>query len=754
MNRGTLMVLKRFFITALGALFAGSAAFVQRARDGSRDAIFGGISQSTHCLTIERGKLMNRGKLMALKRYMTVAALVTFGAAGTVALGQNTGASSDEDDDHTHPVQIPAPEGLSAISSCIAANPAPRGGGGASGSPPDPTDASDNPSVSSLYSVKGNCEFTAAKTSQTIDLAELVDTLGRRLKRLDPGDDDYTDDLAEIRAEFPGPVFDKVVEDFEAYFDAMEDLDDLTDEQGDFNSVTTGSKGAGTLYKEIAASAPGVSGGTVIDDVTSVGFDTTWSDNDTANDTTDDGYILDTDEDLRFDRIETAANGGATGDTSVTFNAKGKITGLTVNLDTTAGSEDVESVETIDFSSTAGRNDLGGDTDADEVWSTLGGILASKKRAEDERDNFQKVLDDDAKGTLTITSGSGDSAVTRSQTLTPAERAHLEKIVAARQSEIDAIDNAIEDIEEFVDPNPNGGTRIYRTLVQNYENGLRDLRALRNAVVDSIDDQKTSNEAVRASIASVVDHLDTLVAVAEHNAANDDLPETTLKALETLRDAARQARQTYIDATSDTENPASALLTKLIEQDNTGQALISAVSDTYGTAKDAKTTAEMAMDAVDGLSGDDGLVAQNTASIENLDGRVAANEGEIWDADGNSRIDANEERSMANAMEIGMDENGMSRIDHNEARSMTNATNIATNATNIMNNAENIMTNANEIMRVEGRVDTNWDAIAANQMAISDNTANISSNADAIAANMNSIGSERQRDRRQPQHDR
>ena len=188
--------------------------------------------------------------------------------------------------------------------------------------------------------------------------------------------------------------------------------------------------------------------------------------------------------------------------------------------------------------------------------------------------------------------------------------------------------------------------------------------------------------------------------------------------------AANMAKSNLDDLFADQNDPGVSLINELLKTDgDDGQALVDAISSNYDTANAAKTTADKVAEDVAGLTGDEGAVSQNTANIKmnsdnitKLDGRVAMNEAEIWDADGNSRIDANEMRSMTNATNIA-----------------TNATNIATNAENIMGlrtdvdqNAEDIMTNAGNIMTNSGRITTNEGAI--------------SSNADAIANNMNSIG--------------
>ncbi|MDE0363010.1 MAG: YadA C-terminal domain-containing protein [Rhodospirillaceae bacterium] len=72
-------------------------------------------------------------------------------------------------------------------------------------------------------------------------------------------------------------------------------------------------------------------------------------------------------------------------------------------------------------------------------------------------------------------------------------------------------------------------------------------------------------------------------------------------------------------------------------------------------------------------------LAQKKEYIENLAEHIGVDA--VTGEGGHSRIDMNQARSMANAVEIGMDDNGMSRIDHNEARSMKNASDIEAETT-------------------------------------------------------------------------
>ena len=328
------------------------------------------------------------------------------------------------------------------------------------------------------------------------------------------------------------------------------------------------------------------------------------------------------------------------------------------------------------------------------------------------------------------------------------------------------------------------------SLISNYNDQVGEKDDAEDDVRDAVKALENARNGVQDAMSNPGDFLQQVVDLRTYqrdqrqDAVDEfdegDAPESVTDALDDANEAltaAETARNAHTTLVGDESNPASALITALLETDakveDDGQALVNAISSNYGIANEAKTTADDAKAAVEGLGGSEGTVALNTGkitenagNITSLDGRVAANEGEIgMDENGMSRIDHNEARSMANATEIGMDENGMSRIDYNETRSMANATAIAAeetarmaedirlegridtnwdaiavNQTDIATNEMGISDNAGEIMRVEGRVDTNWDAIAANQMSIDANASGVSSNADAIAANMNSIG--------------
>ncbi len=259
------------------------------------------------------------------------------------------------------------------------------------------------------------------------------------------------------------------------------------------------------------------------------------------------------------------------------------------------------------------------------------------------------------------------------------------------------------------------------------ETSLRALVAAREMATAGVVSQFTDAQSFYQQL---VDRRTALKAAKDKVVADATTPTATQTkeaedAAKALMDAV-DARDNLVGLFEDEDDPAVDLIGELLKGDDVGDdggALVKAISSNYDTAKAANDKANEVAEDVAGLIGDDGQVGQNTAdikmnsdNIEKLDGRVAMNEAEIWDADGNSRIDANEMRSMTNATNIA-----------------TNATNIATNAENIMGLRTDVDMNSEDIMTNAGNIMTNSGRITANEGAIS-------SNADAIASNMNSIG--------------
>ena len=190
--------------------------------------------------------------------------------------------------------------------------------------------------------------------------------------------------------------------------------------------------------------------------------------------------------------------------------------------------------------------------------------------------------------------------------------------------------------------------------------------------------------------------------------ASKSLTDAATRTAKAVADAeeARTDYLAYVGAEGD--SPTAALIDELLKgEGDDGGALVEAISGTYNTAKEA-------LDAVEGLGGEDGAVAVNTGDIEALDGRVATNETGI----------------AANTTMIG------------ENRTMigTNATNIAANTGMIETNAGDIVTNAGNIAMNSGRIDTNEMGISMNSGRIDAAETMIGQNERNISGNTAMIG--------------
>ena len=679
-----------------------------------------------------RGKAMNRETPAVLKR-MLISALAAFGVTGTVAFGQDT------------PPQIPAPEGLSVIAGCISAN-APPKGMAAQTPTRDATMSGDNPTVASLFNLAGDCEFSAS--GKTIDLGALVDSLERRLRRLDPDDDDYQEDLAEVRQDFPGSVFDAVVMEFEAKDKADDILDDLEDEQSDFNNDGTAvgaEKGAGVVYSELGVGEAGDTSSDLTATSTGaekaaykgmLGFDVKQTDveeDDASTEFQDETEVfeLDDDIDLRYTRSD--------GTYTVAVNDKGEVTSLAVTR--SAAENDV----VIDLSSgattgvTAPTLALGfmdrddGDGDGDPATGIeladvqqLGYIKAHLSDTKTLRENLQKVLDLDDKGALKV--GSGQSATERS--LSGADRRYLAGVVGNLDDEIAAYEDLVEDIEEYT--HPLDGGRAFEDQVENYYNGREDLEGLLGRLEKAIADQKTVSESVRTAVRNPAEHLDTLVALAEkeyNDAVERGLEGTALEPYNKLRMAANDARSEY--TVPEDGDPASDLLAALIAQKDTGGALIDAVSENHQSTVANATR----LDTIEGNMGDDGQVDQNADDIDVLEGQVEENTTAISGirsdlyGDTASQHDgpACEASGIAHDAACGKERSGQNATDIEalDGRVSANETMLDDHEMRITANANDIDMLEMEDERLEGRIDTNWDAIAVNQMDIDANEAAI-----------------------------
>ena len=306
-------------------------------------------------------------------------------------------------------------------------------------------------------------------------------------------------------------------------------------------------------------------------------------------------------------------------------------------------------------------------------------IVALRATAQEARDKAQAVLDADgtAKGI----------------TLTEREKSHLTDLVKFRDLEIDGLNATIATFETSTDAN--------RKVVQEYRTADALLETLKDASDDAKKAQSGKKKATVAALVDPVMHLDTLIAL-----AGDD---------EARKTRAQLIKDAYLAATADSENPASALLDELLYGDDSGQALVTAVSDTYGVAKAATA-------AVDG----------NTAKNAEQDIKLAAKKMYIDNLGLEMGFDA--------ATGMGTGANGMSRIDVNEADIGLLDGRVTVNEGAIGQNVIDIATNAAGITVNEMGIGSNLAAIGVNTDAIGANATNITANERNISGNTAMIG--------------
>ena len=249
---------------------------------------------------------------------------------------------------------------------------------------------------------------------------------------------------------------------------------------------------------------------------------------------------------------------------------------------------------------------------------------------------------------------------------------------------------------------------------------------------------EAATKALSDSLTNADDYLSQVLSSAQYAQSRlaDDATQGQMDAAAKAVTDAQMALNAHMALTGDADNPAVALLNALLAPDlgpggvdnpadDDGQALINAVSTNYATAKAAKDAADAAAESVSGLTGENGTIADIQTKLEAKKEYIETLAGEIG----------------INPMtgEGTADDMGNTRIDLNEARSMANSEAIATNAGNIATNAENIATNSEHILENRGMIETNAGMIMTNSGNIASNAENIMANSGNIAANAAAI---------------
>ena len=284
--------------------------------------------------------------------------------------------------------------------------------------------------------------------------------------------------------------------------------------------------------------------------------------------------------------------------------------------------------------------------------------------------------------------------------------AELQAAVAARAAATKAVQDAFQGPGSYFDQYVYRHNYLTSQEQKDVNDAIAEGRTPTKTETDALADaQKARDEAVAAR-----DRYQTMVADSDNPAVNligDLLVPDTKKG--------DDDGQALVDAVSDTYEVAK-------DARDTANRVADEVSGLTGDGGDVATNTADIKTNTDNIATNADNIATNTESIEMLDGRVTQNEGDI--ASNTMMIGENSGRIATNATNIAT----------NAGHIMENTGMIETNAGNIMTNAGNIMTNADNIM-------TNAGNIAMNTTSIEANMASIGTNADAIAANMNSIGS-------------
>ncbi len=250
------------------------------------------------------------------------------------------------------------------------------------------------------------------------------------------------------------------------------------------------------------------------------------------------------------------------------------------------------------------------------------------------------------------------------------------------------------------------------------ETALRSAAAAREAATQTVVDQFQNPETFLAQLVARREALKTAAdaAVADATDPSKALTDAAAAAAEALTEA--QATQaTYAAMVGDPDGPIDDLVGTLLEPGgDDGQALVDALSQTYGrTGENKEAIDALTADTEDGAEEDGPITANrkareaNAGDIETLDGRVTQNEQNI-------------ERLMGDTEEMaGMISTNAANISANAGNIVTNASFISQNAANIAHNSARIDVNEYNIAQNSGRIDANAAAIGMNSGMILDN---------------------------------
>ena len=449
--------------------------------------------------------------------------------------------------------------------------------------------------------------------------------------------------------------------------------------------------------------------------------------------------------------------------------------------------------------------------------STIGGVNMDYMTAKMTLETAEKALENNQDGTRTIQLTEDVRRAQAQYDFFAAQKTRVEKSLAAGDLVVDRLgDNPAtpNEVETAFDLQDTPYT------VEDYE-ALTDLQDAAGDAADDLkaayDDRVAATDDLEAKQRDTQAYLEQLVELREYEkaaadaAAPEDAEEETAAqqaANEKLATAKAQLATFGELQALDDANPVKALVNSLLEAngddgDDDGQALVDAIDATYQAANDAQTTADevknlLASDDPETEEDESGAITANTdrstankadiaaltaeddAATEDVDesgpvtanaDRSTANEADIAaltaeddaateDVDESGPVTANADRSTANEADIAaltaeddaatedVDESGP--VTANADRSTANEADIAAltaeddAATEDVDESGPVTANTNAIgdeaaaraeadTALDGRIDTNWDAIGVNQTDIDANTTAIMDEAAARA---------------------
>ena len=279
--------------------------------------------------------------------------------------------------------------------------------------------------------------------------------------------------------------------------------------------------------------------------------------------------------------------------------------------------------------------------------------------------------------------------------LLPGERQFFQDTKAAAESALVGL-KALQARAENGQALPSAATdaerATARTAAGDFNTRFNQLKSLRSKVNEEIDDFTDARDALRSAMTNPGQHLDQLAKAAAQSAADavsNQRPQSEIDDLRKISTTANNIKRNYDALVGDGTVPQAKLLTSLVGQDDTGQALLDAVAQTYGettanegrldsllrteTAEDGTETeagrivdiensvktlmgddssggisqlqedvaALTAMDDPETMEDETGAVTKNANEITKIDGRAAKNESDITSLGG--RVTANEE---------------------------------------------------------------------------------------------------------------